>query len=77
MKDLAQDKEMLIASNKSLAEYNLKLQPRINQGREYLAIQYEKASKLKEEYDTLRSVLGRLYMYLPPPMYKTTVVDMS
>jgi len=49
---------MLIASNKSLAEYNLKQQPGIHQGREMLAIAYERAAKLKEEYDTLRSMLG-------------------
>lgn len=58
MKVFEQDKEMLIASNKSLAEYNLQKQPKLSQGRELLAVEYERVARLKEEYDTLISTLG-------------------
>lgn len=53
------DKEMLIASNKSLAEYNLTKQPKLNQGREMLSLEYDRVAKLKEEYDSLMSRIGK------------------
>lgn len=64
VKNLGQDKEMLIASNKSLAEYNLSMEPKIRQGKEMLCHQYEKARSLKEEYDVLRSVIGNLLNHI-------------
>ncbi|XP_067932221.1 vacuolar protein sorting-associated protein 37B-like [Watersipora subatra] len=57
VRNLSKDKEMLVASNKSLAEYNLKMEPVLRQGKEMLALQYEKAGQLKEEYDTSYSLL--------------------
>lgn len=50
---------MLIASNKSLAEYNLTKQPKLNQGREMLSLEYDRVAKLKEEYDSLMSRIGK------------------
>lgn len=51
---------MLVASNKSLAEYNKSMQPKVSQGRELLSLEYERAKKLKEEYDALLSKIGKI-----------------
>jgi hypothetical protein len=49
IKSLASEKQMLMASNKSLAEFNLSREPRLNQGKERLGTAHEQAKQLQEE----------------------------
>lgn len=46
-----QEKETLFASNKSVAEYNLGLEPRLIQSRQLLAETYEQAVKIQKDFD--------------------------
>lgn len=48
VKDIQVDREMLLANNKSVADYNLKLQPRFDELKRKLATAYEEANRLKE-----------------------------
>jgi len=54
------DKEILIASNKSLAEYNLTFEPKLNEGKQALVELYERARRLKEELVTKQAQLESL-----------------
>lgn len=45
------EKETLLASNKSIAEYNLGLEPRLIQSRHQLAETYEQAVKIQKDFD--------------------------
>ena len=45
------EKEMLLASNKSLAEYNLSWEPKVNGGRQKLVELYQVAAKLDESLE--------------------------
>lgn len=45
------EKETLLASNKSIAEYNLSLEPRLIQSRDLLAETYEQAIKIQKDFD--------------------------
>ncbi|XP_064621841.1 vacuolar protein sorting-associated protein 37B-like [Lineus longissimus] len=49
VKNLVSEKQMLMASNKSLAEFNLSREPRLIQGKERLASAHEQAKQLQEE----------------------------
>lgn len=48
VKEIQTDREMLLANNKSVADYNLKLQPRFDELKRKLATAYEEANRLKE-----------------------------
>lgn len=51
VKNGEQEKETLLASNKSIAEYNLGLEPRLIQSRHQLAETYEQAVKIQKDFD--------------------------
>lgn len=57
MKALYEEKEMLMASNKSLAEYNLSQEPVISEGKQQLVEKYQKAALLAEEVKKVKSEL--------------------
>ncbi|XP_013403239.1 vacuolar protein sorting-associated protein 37B [Lingula anatina] len=48
VKNIQVDREMLLASNKSLADYNLSKEPLLKEGREKLATLYEEVQRSKE-----------------------------
>ncbi|KAK3873693.1 hypothetical protein Pcinc_021311 [Petrolisthes cinctipes] len=54
MKHLANQQEMLLASNKSLAEFNLGLEPKLSQAKQNLIAKYEEAAQLSESVNTLK-----------------------
>ncbi|XP_071527589.1 vacuolar protein sorting-associated protein 37B-like [Panulirus ornatus] len=54
MKNLAGEQEMLLAANKSLAEFNLSLEPKLSQAKQNLISKYEEAAQLSEEVNTLK-----------------------
>jgi len=57
MKALYGEKEMLLASNKSLAEYNLSQEPILRECRASLVEKFSTAGKLGEEVKTLQAEL--------------------
>jgi ESCRT-I complex subunit VPS37 len=57
MKALFDEKEMLLASNKSLAEYNLSQEPIIREGKAALLEKFQEASNLGEEVKSLKNSL--------------------
>jgi len=54
------EKELLMASNKSLAEYNLTYEPKLKDGKAVLMELYEKARALADELETKRAQLESL-----------------
>ena len=60
MKNIQVEKQNLLTSNKSLADYNLSLEPRLVQERSQLAETYEKGVTLEDEYKSLKLRLGKL-----------------
>lgn len=57
VKRLQTDKEMTIVKNKSMAEYNLSIEPKLYEMRSKVAAMYEEANKLKTELATDKSRL--------------------
>jgi len=57
MKALYNEKEMLMASNKSLAEYNMSQEPVLREAKEKLLEKYTEATRLSEEVRSLQSQL--------------------
>ncbi|XP_050724689.1 vacuolar protein sorting-associated protein 37B-like isoform X1 [Eriocheir sinensis] len=55
MKNLANEQEILLAANKSLAEFNLSLEPKLSQAKQALISKYEEAAQLSEEVNTLKA----------------------
>lgn len=51
MKSLQVDKETCLASNKSLAEYNLSRESKFTQAKQQLASTYEQAIKIQKQFD--------------------------
>uniref|UniRef100_A0A2P2I333 Vacuolar protein sorting-associated protein 37B-like n=1 Tax=Hirondellea gigas TaxID=1518452 RepID=A0A2P2I333_9CRUS len=51
----AQEQEVLLASNKSLAEYNMSLEPKLTEGRQALIAAYEEASTLADRLTTMKA----------------------
>ncbi|XP_066982764.1 vacuolar protein sorting-associated protein 37B-like [Macrobrachium rosenbergii] len=49
MKNLASEQEMLLAANKSLAEFNLSLEPKLSQAKQNLISKYEEAAQLSKK----------------------------
>jgi len=49
------EKEMLLASNKSLAEYNLTFEPKLKEGKQSLMNLYQQARSLTDELETKRA----------------------
>lgn len=47
VKNIQQDREMMLASNKSLAEYNLDIRPRFEELKQTIAKNYAEISQLK------------------------------
>ena len=58
MKNIQVDREMLMASNKSLAEFNLSREPVITQGKGELATGYSEAARLRKIFDQDKEQLG-------------------
>jgi len=54
------DKEVLLASNKSLAEYNLSFEPTLTEGKLELTELYKKVRNLMDEVETKRAQLESL-----------------
>lgn len=52
VKKLEQEKDTLLASNKSIAEYNLTLEPRLIQSRQQLAETYEQAVQIQKGFES-------------------------
>jgi len=57
LKALQEEKEMLLTSNKSLAEYNLSQEPQVREGRARLQEKYNSAKQLGEEVRALKASL--------------------
>ena len=57
IKALHEEKEMLLASNKSLAEYNLSQEPILRESKAKLVEKYAAAGKLGEEVKSLQTQL--------------------
>jgi ESCRT-I complex subunit VPS37 len=62
VKNISSDKETLIASNKSVAEYNLQREPQLLQSRQQLASLYDRAVALQKEYESYKQKLGECYI---------------
>ncbi len=60
IKGLQQNKEMTLASNRLLAEQNLKLQPRLDHQKNELTIRYRSLQELFEAYQLRKSTLGKI-----------------
>ena len=60
MKSLEQERDMLIASNKSLAEFNLSREPIYRQARQTLLNSHSETKKIKEETERKKSKLNEL-----------------
>ena len=52
MKNLQDEKESVLATNKSLAEYNLSKEPTLAAARVQLASSYTRARQLNEDFQT-------------------------
>ena len=59
MKAMYSEKEMVMASNKSLAEYNLSQEPVLREAKERLLEKYGEATRLSEEVRGLQAELER------------------
>ena len=59
MKAMYSEKEMVMASNKSLAEYNLSQEPVLREAKEQLLEKYGEATRLSEEVRGLQAELER------------------
>ncbi|KAF6217142.1 hypothetical protein GE061_001496 [Apolygus lucorum] len=57
-RDLEKEKEMLLASNQSLAEYNLSLQPRLDQTKQELLEKTEVCDQLLQSLESKSALLG-------------------
>ncbi len=64
MQDMQQNKELTIASNRSLAEQNLSLQPELDHQKIQLTKRYCCLQDLHESYQLRRSTLGQIWTYL-------------
>uniref|UniRef100_T1ITX4 VPS37 C-terminal domain-containing protein n=1 Tax=Strigamia maritima TaxID=126957 RepID=T1ITX4_STRMM len=60
IRNVDMEKEMLMASNKSLAEFNLSREPRLRQARQRLIESYQKASEDFSEVETKKQQLDEL-----------------
>ncbi|XP_016108986.1 vacuolar protein sorting-associated protein 37B-like [Sinocyclocheilus grahami] len=60
MQDMQQNKELTIASNRSLAEQNLSLQPEMDHQKIQLTKRYCCLQDLHESYQLRRSTLGQI-----------------
>ena len=58
------DHDGLIAQNKSLAEYNLTIQPRLDSLKTEVATGYESINKLKTDLGMAKARLGR-FLWIP------------
>lgn len=52
---IAQEQEMLLVSNKSLAEHNLSLEPKLTEGKQALIAAYEEASTLADSLTAMKA----------------------
>lgn len=52
-----------MASNKSLAEFNLSFEPKLNAGKAALMELYEKARGITDELETKRAQLGEIHLF--------------
>ena len=59
MQEVQQSKEKTLASNRSLAEHNLVLQPELEQKKEQLTSRYRRLQESFESYQLRKSTLGR------------------
>ena len=64
VKNLEVDKETLLASNKSLADYNLSREPKLVQGKQQLATTYEEAVEVQKEFEKNKQKLGKCSHFL-------------
>ncbi len=60
IKNYRLDKESLMASNKSLADYNLSREPRLSQGKANLARIYESGVEVQKQFDKNKEKLDAL-----------------
>lgn len=63
MQDMQQNKELTIASNRSLAEQNLSLQPELDHQKIQLTKRYCCLQDLHESYQIRKSTLGDIWAY--------------
>ena len=64
MKNLSKDKDGLLVSNASLAEYNLSLEPKLITARQQLADVYTKAVDIQKEYERNMMRIGLCQLML-------------
>lgn len=60
IKEIQQNKEMTLASNRHLAEQNLKLQPMLDHQKNELTRRYRSLQELFEAYQLRNSTLGKI-----------------
>ncbi|XP_074661636.1 vacuolar protein sorting-associated protein 37B-like [Tubulanus polymorphus] len=58
VKTLQAERQMMMASNKSLAEFNLSREPRLTQDKERLAATFETMKEARQEFDELQARIG-------------------
>lgn len=58
MKNAESEREMLLASNKSLADFNLSREPKMRQSRQQIKELYEQAQELMQEVEQRKKTLG-------------------
>lgn len=64
VKDIEAEREMLIASNKSISEYNLSQKSVIEQCHENLDSSYQRAVELKNKLLAAKSAIGMTVLYI-------------
>ncbi|EDO31948.1 predicted protein [Nematostella vectensis] len=60
IKKIEVNREMLTASNRSLAEFNLKIEPQLNQGRQQLIEAHERREMLQAQFQSNKAKLDTL-----------------
>lgn len=80
-KDLETEKEMLMASNRSLAEFNLSRQPELQDGKQTLKELSETASRLctsvKEKLDELKNKSGEMSVDTALDLLQTAAAEIE
>lgn len=80
-KDLETEKEMLMASNRSLAEFNLSKQPELQEGKQMLKELSEKGTKLctsvKEKLDEIREKSGEMTVDTALDLLQTAATEIE
>lgn len=75
MQEVQQSKERTLVNNRTLAEENLALQPRLEHKKGQLTKRYSSLQEDFETYQLRKSTLGTAVMWLLPPTLETFFID--